>query len=89
MLVKHLLGKEVMDSQGNLAGSVSDMEIDLVTGSVKQILIKSGLFHTYSVKPEDVITAGDRVIIRYLKANIKRIEQPHFLAIKRRVLCHW
>jgi len=89
MLVKHLLGKEVLDSQGNLVGRVSDMEIDMVTGAVKQVLIKSGFTCTRSVNTDDIITAGERIIIRHRKENVKKLETFQFFGIKRRVLCNW
>jgi len=84
-----MLGKEVLDSRGDLAGRVSDMEINLTTGTIKQIFIKSGLSCTRSVKPDDIITAGDRIIIRHQKENIKKVQTFHFLGIKRRMLCNW
>jgi len=89
MLIKHLLGKEVLDSKGNVAGRLSDVEIDLVTGTVKQVIIKSGLSCFSSVKPDDIITAGDKIIIRHCKENIIKIEAFHFLSLKRRMLCNW
>jgi sporulation protein YlmC with PRC-barrel domain len=89
MLLKNILGKEVLDSSGDLAGRVSDFEINLSTGVIKQIFIKSGLFHTISLKPDDIITAGDRIIIRHKKADTKKSETFDFLGVKRRVLCNW
>jgi sporulation protein YlmC with PRC-barrel domain len=89
MLLKDILGKEVLDSKGDLSGRVSDMEINLSTGIVRQIFIKSGLFRTISLKPDDIITAGDRIIMRHRKADTKKFETFDFLGIKRRVLCNW
>ncbi|MDD5311472.1 MAG: PRC-barrel domain-containing protein [Dehalococcoidia bacterium] len=89
MLIKKILGKEVLDTGGDLVGRVSDMEIDLVTGTIRQIFIKSGFTHRSSVKHDDIITAGDRIIIRKRKPNTKKIETFHFLGIKRRMLCNW
>jgi sporulation protein YlmC with PRC-barrel domain len=89
MFIKQLLGKEVLDSSGNLAGKVTDMEIDLVTGAVKQIMIKSRLSGVKSVKPDDIITAGDKIIIRYRKENITKVTTFNFLGIKRRMFYNW
>jgi len=89
MLLKKILGKEVLDAGGDLVGRVADMEIDLVNGAIRQLFIKSGFTHRSSVKPDDIITAGDRVIIRKRKPDRKKVETFHFLGIKRRMLCNW
>lgn len=89
MLIKHLLGREVLDSRGNLVGRVSDVEIDMLSGIVKQVLIKSGLSRISMIKPDDIITAGDKIIIRHRKENISKVDTFHFLGIKRRILCNW
>lgn len=89
MLLKKMLGKEVLYSNGDLAGKVSDIEMDLVNGAIKQVVIKRGLSKAFSVNSDDVITAGDRIIIRNRKMDTKKVETFNFLGIKRRLLCNW
>lgn len=89
MFLKKMLGKEVLYSNGDLAGKVSDIEMDLVNGAIKQVVIKRGLSKAFSVNSDDVITAGDRIIIRNRKADTKKVETFNFLGIKRRLLCNW
>lgn len=84
-----MLGKKVIDSQGNLIGKVFDIEIDLIKGSANRIFIRSGLSHAFSANPEDVITVGDRIIIRHKKADISKMETFNLLGIKRELLCNW
>jgi sporulation protein YlmC with PRC-barrel domain len=62
MLVKKLLGKEVISSNGNKIGKIADMDIDLVSAKVKMQSAPDS--RKYKIKPEDTIMASDTVIIR-------------------------
>lgn len=64
MLVKKLLGKEVIGSRGNKIGKVSDIDIDLIAGKIKYILIGAGIGKKYKIKLDDIVTTGDAMIIR-------------------------
>ena len=89
MRFHNIVGKAVLDSSGNITGKVSNMEIDLVTGTIKQIFIKRGLLSTFSIKPDKIITMGDVIIIRTpcKKEDTEKIETFDRLGIKRMVLC--
>lgn len=64
MRVKELLGKEVLDVHGNKVGKVADLEIDIMPGVIHDIIIKSGLTKKYHIKVDDIVTVGDRMILR-------------------------
>ncbi|MFA5399384.1 MAG: PRC-barrel domain-containing protein [Dehalococcoidia bacterium] len=89
MLLSYLTGKKVLDSRGDLIGKVTDIEINLMSGTIKTLLVRSGLSRPVPVKLEDVIVAGDRIIIGKLKSDIKKVETFSFLGIKRRLLFNW
>ncbi len=72
MLVKKLLGKEVIGSGGDKIGKISDLEIDLVSAKVKNAVISSGFNKKYKIKLEDIITAGDTVILRLSENDLKK-----------------
>ena len=77
MLVKKLLGKEVISSQGNKIGKIADLEIDLVSAKVKNAVISAGFNKKYKIKLEDIITASDTVIIRLSENDLKKAaEKP-------------
>jgi len=77
MLVKKLLGKEVISSQGNKIGKIADLEIDLVSAKVKNAVISAGFNKKYKIKLEDIITASDTVIIRLSENELKKAaEKP-------------
>ena len=77
MLVKKLLGKEVIDSKGGKIGKITDLDIDLVSARVKSAVITGGFNRKYKIKLEDIITASDTVIIRFSENDLKKAaEKP-------------
>ncbi len=72
MLVKKLTGKEVIGAHGEKIGKVTDFDIDILSGKVKTVLIGAGFNKTYKIKMEDIITAGDAIIIRLSESDLKK-----------------
>jgi sporulation protein YlmC with PRC-barrel domain len=72
MLVKKLLGKEVIGSGGDKIGKIADLEIDLLSAKVKSAVISSGFNKKYKIKLEDIITVGDTVILRLSETDLKK-----------------
>ena len=78
MLVKKLLGKEVIDANGAKIGKIADLDIDLVSARVKSAVITAGFNKKYKIKLEDIITASDTVIIRFSENDLKKAaERPN------------
>jgi len=72
MLVKKLIGKEVIGSQGDKLGKISDIDIDILSSKVKCAIISSGFNTKYKIKLDDIVTVGDTVIIRLNLADLKK-----------------
>ena len=72
MLVKKLLGKEVIGSGGDKIGKITDLEIDLLSAKVKNAVISAGFNKKYIIKLEDIITASDTVILRLSENDLKK-----------------
>jgi sporulation protein YlmC with PRC-barrel domain len=72
MLVKKLLGKEVIGSHGDKIGKIADLEIDLISAKVINAVISAGFNKKYKIKLEDIITAGDTVILRLSENDLKK-----------------
>lgn len=89
MRLREIVGKEVLDSAGFRIGRIADMEIDLFNNTVKRIFIKSRLFCTFSIESGDIITMGNKIIIRQRKENLKKVQTFHALGIKRRMLYNY
>ena len=75
MLVKKLLGKEVIGSRGDKIGKMGDLDIDIVSGTVKYAVINAGLNTKYKIKLDDIITVGDSVILRLSGSDLKQAKK--------------
>jgi len=71
MLVKKLLGKEVIGSHGDKIGKMADLDIDIVSGIVKYAVINAGLSKKYKIKLDDIVTVGDTIILRLSGSDLK------------------
>ncbi|MGA2158720.1 MAG: PRC-barrel domain-containing protein [Dehalococcoidia bacterium] len=72
MLVKKIIGKEVIGSHGDKIGKISDFDIDIVSARVKYAVISVGFNTKYKIKMDDIVTVGDRVIIRFNEEELKK-----------------
>lgn len=72
MLVKKLIGKEVIGSHGDKIGKIKDFDIDVLSAKVKSAVIQAGFNKTYRIKMEDIVTVGDTVIIRLTEADLNK-----------------
>ena len=72
MLVKKILGKEVIGANGDKIGKISDIDIDIIASRVKNAVITSGFRTKYKIKLEDIISVGDKVIIRFNEEDLKK-----------------
>jgi len=72
MLVKKLMGKEVIGSRGDKIGKIADLDIDIVSGTVKYAVINAGLNKKYKIKLDDIVTVGDSVILRLSGSDLKQ-----------------
>jgi len=75
MLVKKLLGKEVIGSRGDKIGKMGDLDIDIVSGTVKYAVINAGLNTKYKIKLDDIVTVGDSVILRLSGSDLKQAKK--------------
>ena len=77
MLVKKLLGKNVIGSGGDKIGKIADLEIDLLSAKVKNAVISAGFNKKYRIMLDDIITVGDTVILRLSENDLKKAaEKP-------------
>jgi len=75
MLVKKIIGKEVIGSHGDKIGKISDFDIDVVSARVKYAVISAGFSTKYKIKLDDIVTVGDTVIIRFNEEDLKKSSQ--------------
>jgi sporulation protein YlmC with PRC-barrel domain len=71
MLVKKLLGKEVIGSHGDKIGKMADLDIDILSGKIKFAVINAGFNTKYKIQLDDIVTVGDTVILRLSESDLK------------------
>ena len=86
MRVRDMLGKEVLDATGNRVGRIHDLKIDLINNSLRQIFIRVGFSHGCTISADDVVTAGEKIIIRKRKEDLQKVCTFTSLGIRRSVL---
>jgi sporulation protein YlmC with PRC-barrel domain len=72
MLVKKLIGKEVISNHGDKIGKIADFDIDVLSAKVKSVVIIAGFNTKYKIKLDDIVTIGDTVIIRLNAEDLKK-----------------
>jgi sporulation protein YlmC with PRC-barrel domain len=72
MLVKKLLGKEVISSHGEKLGKIADFDIDVISAKVKQVVIQAGFNKKYKIMLDDIVTVGDKVILRLSEEDLNK-----------------
>jgi sporulation protein YlmC with PRC-barrel domain len=73
MLVKKLIGKEVIGSQGDKIGKIADIEIDILSAKINYAVIAAGFNTKYKIKMDDIVTVGDTVILRLNLNDLKQM----------------
>jgi len=79
MKAKRLLGKEVLDVCGNRIGKAVDLDIDIVSGTINHIVVKKRLNKRHEIKPDDIATIGDAIILRTQVGKPKKKSRLDFL----------
>ena len=72
MKAKELFGKEVLGVHGNSIGKVSDIELDILHGNIEHIIVKSGLTKKHLVTVDEIVTIGDKIILKTSKGDLEK-----------------
>ena len=72
MDAKKLYSKEVLDVQGNKIGKIADIDVDMALGVVNHIAVAAGLAKKYEVKLHQIMTIGDKVILKVKKDELEK-----------------
>ena len=67
-----LFGKEVLDIEANSVGKVSDIDFELLQGTIGHIIVKAGLNKKYYVNIDKIDKIGDKVILNIDKDKIAK-----------------
>jgi len=72
MNTNELFGKEVLDANANIIGKVSDIDFDLIKGTIHHIIVKAGLIKKYVISLEKIDRLGDKLTLRITEDELAR-----------------
>jgi sporulation protein YlmC with PRC-barrel domain len=72
MKAKDLIGRQVIDADVRVVGSVVDVDLDISSASIKSLIIKSSLTKKYQVSPQEIEKVGDKIILNITKDKIQK-----------------
>ncbi|MBN1375379.1 MAG: PRC-barrel domain-containing protein [Dehalococcoidia bacterium] len=72
MRSSELTGKEVIDAEAKIVGSVRELDIDIKNWTINGIVIKTGFIKKLIVKTADIDRIGDKVILKVALDKIQK-----------------
>lgn len=70
MLVKKIFTKEIIDSQGDKVGKITDMDVDMNNGTINHVILSTGVFSKREMKLDKIKNIGDTIILKVKKDDI-------------------
>jgi sporulation protein YlmC with PRC-barrel domain len=67
-----LLGKLVLDKNGNNVGKVVDIDINLPQWNVNQITVKTGMMKKSQIGIDTIDKVGDKVILKTTRDELRK-----------------
>jgi sporulation protein YlmC with PRC-barrel domain len=64
MHTHELFGKEVLDSNANQIGKITDIDVDMLQGIVNYMIVKGGLTKKLEITLDKINKVGDKVILK-------------------------
>jgi sporulation protein YlmC with PRC-barrel domain len=70
MYTNELFGKEVLDSNANQIGKVTDIDVDMQTGAVHHMVVKSSFTKKLVVPLDKISKIGDKIILKVMENEL-------------------
>ena len=72
MHTSELLGKQVLDKNGNNVGKVVDIDINLPQWTVNNIRLKIGMIKKLSIGIDIIDKVGDKIILKITRDELEK-----------------
>ena len=72
MHISELLGKQVLDKNGNKVGKVVDIDINLPQWTVNHIMLKIGMIKKLSIGIDIIDKVGDKIILKITRDELEK-----------------
>ena len=73
MKISELLGKEVLDKNGNIVGKVVDMDINFPQWTVNHIVVRINILKKIPISIDKIEKLGDKVMLKITKDELEKI----------------
>ena len=72
MHTKELFDKEVLDVNAVKVGKVSDIDFNLKSGVLNQIIVQTGLFKQFRIDVNQIDKIGDKLVLNITKYDLEQ-----------------
>ena len=72
MYTSELLGKQVMDKNGNNVGKVVDIDINLPQWTINHMMLKIGIIKKLSIGIDMIDKIGDKIILKITRDELEK-----------------
>ncbi len=72
MNISELLGKQVLDKNGNNVGKVVDIDINLSQWTVNHMTMKIGMIKKVPIGIDIIEKVGDKIILKITRDELKK-----------------
>ena len=72
MHTSELLGKQVLDKNGNSVGKVVDIDINLPQWTVNHMMLKIGMIKKLPIGIDIIDKVGDKIILKITRDELKK-----------------
>jgi sporulation protein YlmC with PRC-barrel domain len=72
MHISELLGKQVLDKNGNQVGKVVDIDINLPQWTVDHIVLKIGMIKKLPISMNMIDKVGDKIILKFSRDELEK-----------------
>ena len=72
MNAKKLFSKDVIDTDGNKVGKITDIDLDMERGGINYFIVSTGFLKKGELKIDQIKSIGDTILLKIPKAELEK-----------------
>jgi sporulation protein YlmC with PRC-barrel domain len=72
MKAKDLIGRQVIDADARVVGRIVDVDLDISSASINNLILKSSWTKRHKIPPQDIEKVGDKIILKITKDKVQK-----------------
>jgi len=72
MKAKDLIGRQVIDADARVVGRIVDVDLDISSASISNLILKSSWTKRHKISPQDIEKVGDKIILKITKDKVQK-----------------